>query len=689
MTSSDIDKQSGTPYQILITLKEFSIVKNTSGELKAFTTESINDKTFVPCLVKGESIQRIYMPTDIDIIIFHTPSGIIAIDYENIVVENTKWEDYFIEPHSKQLFRKVNHDQWHDIQGHVLQPPIFITEDILICLPTKSSKKSISFRTQALKTNPDHSLIQIGKVVFSSDLNLLSYQGEKVTSIRNKRIKLKDSVIQAVGIGKYRTGFILLDSMEAFTIQNELITQHLKSARVGNTRYELFSSDQNKFVINAKTNELLKIDNEPVHLTLDNYLLFKDYQLMNGDVSGRSIVYNFKTHSCFNLEQLIPYEITSLDTSLIAINSDKVINLEAGHNRYAYSLIHHTLFSLNNGEIIPQKIEALDIHGDYFAKASIDGNSRLFYIHNSELLSFDDQTILIQSIDDAERNKLINATDSHQEAIVLDARKGYQDLSLAKTDGLLIQKVFDVPQSVGIALVQNASLHGTGGIINRAIRVDKDDIQILTLDPNIKSFPDSEHVSVFAGNPIIQIDFDHPITLGEDEFLPIQFIPYHEVPTQAYINRHSGKVLILEGESNRHEIVTHISEKSTVYHLGEHELIQVSTLTEDFKESKILICRRTKKSLLKFHEDYLPALEGYVPSFSENEWACQLFKVRSSSKEPTYLVAEKQAPYRILVEETQKKIVPKLIHSNDKVLKEPQRRSRFAKMFLEDPGFLR
>lgn len=689
MGKSDINIQSNAQYQTLVTLKEFSILKESNGELKAFIAQSIIDKTYIPYTIKGQTIQQIYLPKDHAIIIFHTASGIIVIDYENVVVENTVWEDYFIEPHSQQLFRKVNANQWHDIEGHVLQPPIFITEDILISLPTKSSKKSISFKSQTLQTNPDYSLIQIGKLVFSSDLNLLNYQGEKITSIRHKQFKLKDNTIQEVGIGKYKTGFIALDTLEPFTIQNELITEHLQSARIANNTFEWFSSDKNKFIINARTNELLTVDDEAIHLSLDNYLLYGDYQLMNGLLAGRPIVFNLKTHSCFNLDQLIPYDITSIDPTIISINDDKVINIQAGHYTYVYSLVHHSIFSVNDGEVIPQKIEVLDVYGDYFAKALVDGTNRLFYIHNSTILSFIDDNIEIQSIDDVKRANLINASDSHQDSVVLDARQGYHDIPLARVAGQLIQKVFEHSHALGIAIVQNAALRGTGGVVNRAIRIDKEDIQIFTIDPNIKSFPDGEQVSVFAGNPIIHVDFDHPIKLGDDEFLPIQFIPYHEVPTKAFINSHSGKVLIVEGESNRHEIVTGIAEKAKVFNLGEHELIEVNTLTEDFKESKILMCRQTKKSSLKFFEDYLPALESFVPSFIESGWEYQLFKLRSSDKQPRYLVAEKQSPYRILVEETKNKIAPKFINSNDKALKEPKRRSNFAKLFLDDPGFLR
>lgn len=689
MTSNDVNIESNSSFQILVALTEFSVVKDSNGKLSVYTSESIEDKSFAPYLFRGSTIDNVYLPKNHEIIIFHMHNDIIAIDYENNVIEDEKWSDYYIEPNSQQLFRKLNNGQWYDIEGHLLNPPIFISKDTVICLPTKSSKKSISFRGQSLKTNPNYSLIQIGKLVFNSDLQLLNYQGDKITSIRNKQIKLKDKIIQEIGIGKYNTGFISLDTLEPFTLKGVLITKHLNSSIINDTAYELFSSEENRFVVNAKTNEIVTVDDIPIHLEFDDYILFNDYQLINGSLDGRDVVYNLKTQLLFELKTLTPYDISRIQTSVINISEDKIINVRAGQHEYAYSMIGHKLFTLNDGQLTPQKIETLDRYSEYFGKAIIDNKERIFYLDNCCLLQFDEDAVYIQKILDSEKNKLINAIDSHNESIVLDARNGYNNLELATVESQQIQQVMDSPETLGIARIQNAAINSAGGSINRTVRIDTPDISIFTLDTTLESFPDGEQVSVFAGNPIINIDFDTPIPLGNDTFLTLMFIPYHEVPTQGYINQSSGKVLFVEGEANRHEIVTGIPKSSTVYHLGEHQLIQINTLTEDFKERQIMMCRQTKKTWLKFHDDYLPALEAHTVSGADSTWEYQLFKVRSSDKESRYLVAEKDPPYRILVEEKGGQIKPKLIKSNDQVLKEPKKRSRFAKIFLNDPGFLK
>ncbi len=688
MSINDTNIESHNSFQTLITLKEFAVVQDSNGQLNVYTSKSVEDKSFDSYLIEGNTIDNVYLPKNHELIILHTSNNIIAIDYDNNVLKDEKWTDYFIEPYSQQLFRKI-HNHWYDIEGHMLNPPIFILEDTLICLPTKSSKRSISFKEQSLKTNPDYSLIQIGKLVFNADLHLLNYQGEKITSIRNKRIRLKDTIIQEIGIGKYNTGFISLDTLQPFLLKGELITEHIYSKTINETTYELFLSEENRFVINAKTNEAITIDDIPVHLDLEDYILFNEYQLVNGKLENRDIVYNLKTQSLFELEAVTPHDISKIQTSVININEDKIINLNAGQHEYVFNMIKHKLFTLNDGQLTPQKIETLDSYSEYFGKAIIDGNDRIFYLDTCCVLHFDDGAVYIQSILDVEKNKLINALDSHNELIVLDARNGYNNLELAKVESQQIQQVEDSPQTLGIARVQNATLNSTGGPINRTVRIDTPDIRLFTLDNSLESFPDGEQVSVFAGNPIINIDFNLLITFGDDTFLTFKFIPYHEVPTQGYINQSSGKVLFVEGEANRHEIVTGIPKNPIVYHLGEHRLIQVNTLTEDFKERQIMMCQQTKKTWLKFHDDHLPALEHHTVSDTDSTWNYQLFKVRSSDKESRYLVAERDAPYRILVEETSGQIKPKLIKSNDQVLKEPKKRSRFAKLFLNDPGFLK
>ncbi len=675
--------------QTAISCAAFTIIRSADGSLRAYQTDSMAEETWIDYQIGGLPVEQVYLPRDLNIVVFHTTAGIRVVDYDNEALDEPQWDDYYLEPYTSQFYRKLRPDKWYDIQGVLLHPPIFISGDVLIALQQKASKKSLSFADQVLRTNPDHSLIQVGKIVFTADLDILSYHGEKITAIGTTQIKLSDRILQEVEIGKFKKGMISLHDFEPYSIHNQMVSGHLRTKQIGQHAYHEFAADDQAYIINAQNGKLLEINGLPVQLQFSEYILYEDYQLINAQLGDQDIVYDLNHQNRFTLSPIIAEEISQLDPDIISIGADRLVNVTAGHRSYVYSLVHHQLFSLHDGAIRPQKVVPLSHYSEYYACAYINDQPQLYYIHTLQLIHIDDQEYSIKSIEESKPKKLINAINSFDEAIVLDARTDYLSIDVAQVDGYQIAEVYGEPVQLGTAILQNAEINVTGGRQRRVLRLDTENLELFCLDSELKAFPEGDQASVFSGNPVIEIYFDQPVMLADEVYFPLYIIPYHEEPTRAYIHRKTKKILRIEAQSNRYELVTHIPDNSNPHHIGDYQLSTVKTLTEDFQEQNLMICQQSLRAWLPVFDDYLPPLESIVEASAEGYWNYQLFKIRSNHQDKQYIAAERLSPFRILVEEKNNKIVPKLISSHKQLIRVPKRRSSLAKIIIGDPGYLK
>jgi len=315
---------------------------------------------------------------------------------------------------------------------------------------------------------------------------------------------------------------------------------------------------------------------------------------------------------------------------------------------------------------------------------------RLFYKKQHKIIRLGEEELEIKEVFGGVGQKLINALTTNDEKIVLDARKGFDHLSIAKSGDRRIVEVLDIPTSIGNHVLQNAQLQTLGGAESRVIDLNKEDIAVFTLPENLKEQPEGNITSSFQGNPILSIDFKKQIKIESERFIIGQFLSFFGNVHPVILQMKNAKPLHLEGAGHRNELVTHLKTVTLekAYYLGVHRMIGAATLTEDLKENEILFAIDIKKSWLSFYDGYLPILKKVVELTDETDWEYLLFELREVSKTIEYIAVEKKAPYRVLVEKKRGKPIPKIIKSKEKVLKTPEEISAIRKFFLVDPGYL-
>jgi len=154
-----------------------------------------------------------------------------------------------------------------------LDTPIFLKGDVVCSLLGKVSKKSMSFKNQNILISPLQQLIQIGKLVYNNQLELVHYFGEKVTGLGAKNISFGDTdVLQEIYLGLNQTAFINEFTKEPFLINNEEVTLHVQTVHKGKHRYEVFQSRTREYVIEDSSDCMYCLEEEPVHFDWSTYL---------------------------------------------------------------------------------------------------------------------------------------------------------------------------------------------------------------------------------------------------------------------------------------------------------------------------------------------------------------------------------------------------------------------------------
>ena len=119
-------------------------------------------------------------------------------------------------------------------------------------------------------------------------------------------------------------------------------------------------------------------------------------------------------------------------------------------------------------------------------------------------------------------------------------------------------------------------------------------------------------------------------------------------------------------------------------------MIGAKTLKEDGQEGQILFAFQRKTTWIPFNETALPVTQNVVKVNTPGDWDYLLFEVKDVDNTLKFMVVEKQAPHRILVERKKGKEQPKLLNKKAVLpLKLPKELSQFTKFFVDDPGYLK
>lgn len=666
------------------------IVWMEDNSCKVFEKASI-DKKAVLYQINGETIEQVFVPRQHELIILKTKSREYVRDFENQAIEDAEhWTDYYFEPITASFYRKDMRGNWYDIEGYRLGAPVFLKDTVLCSLPGKTSMKSMSFQGQKVVISPGAQLIQVGKLVYDTQLQIVHYFGEKITGLGAKSISFgKQDVLQEIYLGLNQKAFIHEFSKKPYLINNEEIIAHVQTARKGRHRFEVFKSAQRKYIVEQSSVSVFSYEGVPVTLDFSTYLEIGHHELISTGKGKKSFYVDINTKTPFSFAG-VDELILSIDQDVVKVGNDELYNVKTLTKSFVYNETQHSIYELAENGLKPEAVYQPAGFESYYAFALVEGVQRLFYKKQNKIIRLGTDQIEIRELISQAGQKLINAITTNDEQVVLDARKGFDQLSLAKSGDRRIVEVLEVPHSIGNHVLQNAKLQTLGGSEPRVIDLNKEDIDVFTLPENLKEYLEGDTASGFQSNPILSIDFKTIIRIDKESFIKGQFLSFFGNVRQVILQTINAKPLHLEGAGHRNELVTHLKTVTLdkAYHLGTHRMIGGATLTEDLKENEILFAMDIKKSWLSFYDGYLPIMKRVVELDDETGWDYLLFELREISNRIEYIAVEKKPPYRVLVEKKKGKPVPKIVKSKEKVLKTPEEISAIRKFFLVDPGYL-
>ena len=670
------------------------IVWGTRGACAVYHKDSLqaNKKPKIYQIDQAE-ILDVSLPKDHQLIILQTANKSYFRDYNNQPIKTSEhWEDYYSDPLMGGFFRKDGRGFWYDIEGNRMESAVFLQEDVLISLPGKTSKQSLVFRGASIRMSAGQQLIQVGKLVFDLQLNLVQYFGEKITGIGSKNIQIdKDKKVQEIQLGLKQTGFIIESTLKPYLIHKSPISQHLRSEKKGKQRYEVFRSDQQEYVLHVNSQEIIHCDNHLVTVDFDTYLKLGKRELVKCHHSDHAHYMDLKECCTFYLPNISDEPITHIDLKSMKINGDSIRNLAAGQEYFCYNETTQEAFVLNDGHLSPKAIYEIPAFTKYLALADLGDRKILFYKKTLQTVSFPDLEIDIEGIEENSQNKLLNAMANNGEKIVLDARLGLDKLQPAFSEEQAIVEVFGKAHHVGAAVLQNALLKTLGGTKKRVIDLNEASLSTFKLPHDLTSFPDESTPSVFQGNALIELDFLHPLMIEGATFFKGLFLPYDESPRNILIQQINKRPLHLEGANHRNELVTSFNSftLTNTFYIGHHRMIGANTMLEDGKEGELLFSIEKKKSWLSFKDDFLPIFKKIVLLENKADWNYLLFQIRGNTAESKYIVVEKSEPHRILVEKKKGKEVPKIFGSTD-ILEDPkEEQTLLERIFKGKKGYLK
>ncbi|MFT4666257.1 MAG: hypothetical protein ACI8YQ_001926 [Polaribacter sp.] len=602
------------------------------------------------------------------------------------------WVDHYVEPHHNQIYGKDKRGNWFDKEGRKLEAPVFLQNDVLVSLPGKKSKQSLSFRGQALSMSPHCTLIQIGKVVYDVHLEMVSYYGQKITGLGPNNITLaKSSFIQEVYLGLDQKAYLTENDLQPFLILGELVIQHLHTVKKGKNQYEVFKTKQNTYVLNAISSEVLCCDEDPVYINFSTYVkLGKQALALCTGAKGNRYM-NIATQQSFYIDQISEEPITHIDLEPMTFNEAQLRNMKTASQTFVYNETTKEIFTLNEGTITPESIRE-DLHyPNHYGVAMILGTEKLFYKKKNEIVRVPNTNFEVAKLLSRPNQKLLNAITTTNERIVLDARKGYEQLQQAYSGERAVVEVFGDSHKLGHTIVQNVLLETLGGSENRVIDLNKEKLEVYTLPEDLFTSSENNTHSTFKLNPLVSLDFEKITTIEEEAFVYGEFVPFHDSPLPLLIQVSNGRPLHLEGGGFRNELVYGFNQSTLneKHHLGPHRMIGALTYTEDLKEREILFSFLTRRSWLMMDDSFLPIFRKVVKHQSQKSWDYLLFELRRIASTKEYIVVEKKEPHRILVVVEDDIENPKIVSDLQKALKIPKKLNALKKLFSGDPGYLK
>ncbi len=672
------------------TLNDIILATGKEGQLRAYLAADYPQKKTSYKIDGADVLEVIRVPL-YDFVLLRTKNGVYARDYQNEPLPGEAlWEDYFLEPFTSSLYRRDTRGSWYDLEGARLPVPVFLKEDVLISLEGKVSRQSWAFGGQQVMVSPHVRLIQVGKLLYDVHLQPVHYFGEKLTGLGRKHVSFgQQDQWQEVCRGKTARAFINEFTGQPLLINDEEIVAHLQHLTRGNHHFEVFASPTRTYVLEGSSTGEIRYDGHSLAVDLTTYLELNGQEVVLVNNGQESFYFDLTTRAPFRLAATGAELISTISHQPVKLPGLALYDITTPHQSFVYDVSHRKPFSLQGEEAPPTSIREVPGFEAYFFVAILDGEEKLCTKHDLRVVRLGEQRVEVAAIHSPEPAKLISARGVRGEKLVLDLRRGIEELSLAKVEGQQIEAVTGPTHRVGDLMLQPVSLASLGGAVPRLVDLEHPELTLFTLPEDLTEYPDQPQPSCFAGNPVTYINFDQPVVVQETSFFRALFLTYQGEEVQVLLRAGNARPVHLDGVGHRNELVVGF-QQATInrpYHLGTHVMVAAETLTEALKPGELLFSIHKYQSWLPFFDTYLPVFRRAIPLEGKEYWPCYLFESLEFEGFGEYIAVEREEPYRLLATRKKGKVVPMVVTTKSRALLDPEEVKGLIDLFI-DRGML-
>ncbi|WP_020568113.1 hypothetical protein [Neolewinella persica] len=641
--------------------------------------------------IGGEPVEKVIRFPNHDFILLSTATGNYLRDLDNQpVAEEEHWTDFYFEPLTEGLYRKDERNNWYDLEGFRLMVPVFLKGDVLVSLPGKISRKSWAFAGQEVLISPQARLIQVGKMVFDTNLEAIRYFGERITGLGRGHISFGgEDQWQEVCRGRTERAFVNEFTGAPLLINDEEIIAHLGGEIRGIRHFEVLRSAQRTYTVENAADAVISYLNRPLEVDMSTYLELNGREIVRVTDGRKDFYFDLQTRAPFRLAAAGEELIHTISHKPVRVPGVVLYDVGTAHKFFVYDTRNNRPFKLEGEDILPTSIEEVSGFEAWFFLALIDGASKLCTKHDLKVVRLGSENLEIANILSKSPTKLVNARGTRGERLVLDLRRGAEQLTLAMADGHRIEAATGAPHRIGDRFLQHVSLASLGGAVPRLVDLELETLATFTLPEDLTEYPDQPQSSCFASNPITGINFSETFLVQGEAFLRATFLTYQGEEEDLVLKAGNAGPLHLDGAGHRNELVVGFKEHTIhkPYHLGEHLLVGARTLNEELKSGELLFSISRYQSWLPFYDTFLPVFRRAIELSGKEYWPCYLFEALEHGGSGEYIAVEKEEPYRVLATRKKDKVLPKIVTTKSRALLDPNDVSGLIDLFV-DRGML-
>jgi len=193
--------------------------------------------------------------------------------------------------------------------------------------------------------------------VFDNQLNPISVFGEKITGLGKKNIVFGDgTILQEVLTGFKTSTFVNERTLQPFLINDEQITQHVKTVLKNGQRYEVFKTETSEYTLLGTTKACLLCDGERVKINFNSYVKMGRQELVKCTGKSGSRYMDLRTQTAFALTEVSDDTIVFIDLETLNVNGAILRSMATATDRFVFNETSKEIFKLNDNTIRPNAV---------------------------------------------------------------------------------------------------------------------------------------------------------------------------------------------------------------------------------------------------------------------------------------------------------------------------------------------